>query len=166
VTGSDFCLQNFVYSIRRSRELKRIHIGLIPRSGASGNWGKTLFRLSEIVQMYFKNVSSRLVYTTRPLNLSRIGKTNHGPFFFHPKIRIFLREKREMQRQSCDDWDLPDHRREATRIQNHRSIPLGSRGEVAACWMCLVVCARISLSGRKNSSLCYRNKVSSSGRNG
>jgi hypothetical protein len=36
----------------------------------------------------------------------------------------------ECEKQSCDDWDLPDHRREATRIQNRRSIPLGSRGEV------------------------------------
>ena len=36
----------------------------------------------------------------------------------------------ECEKQSCDDWDLPDHRREATRVQNHRSIPLGSRGEV------------------------------------
>ncbi len=34
------------------------------------------------------------------------------------------------EKQSCDDWELPDHRREATRIQNRRSIPLGSRGEV------------------------------------
>jgi len=31
----------------------------------------------------------------------------------------------ECEKQSCDDWDLPGHRREATRIQNHRSIPLG-----------------------------------------
>ncbi len=37
----------------------------------------------------------------------------------------------ECEKQSCDDWDLPDHRREATRIQNHHSIPLGSHGEVA-----------------------------------
>ncbi len=36
----------------------------------------------------------------------------------------------ECEKQSCDDWDLPDHRREVTRIQNRRSIPLGSRGEV------------------------------------
>ena len=36
----------------------------------------------------------------------------------------------ECEKQSCDDWDLPDHRREGTRIQNRRSIPLGSRGEV------------------------------------
>jgi hypothetical protein len=33
-------------------------------------------------------------------------------------------------KQSCDDWDLPDHRREDTRNQKHRSIPLGSRGQV------------------------------------
>jgi hypothetical protein len=46
----------------------------------------------------------------------------------------------ECEKQSCDDWDLPDHHREATRIQ-------GS-------WMCLAVCARSSLSGRKTSSLC------------
>ncbi len=25
------------------------------------------------------------------------------------------------EKQSCDDWDLPDHRREATHIQNRRS---------------------------------------------
>jgi hypothetical protein len=36
----------------------------------------------------------------------------------------------ECEKQSCDDWDLTDHRREATHIQNHRSIPLGSHGEV------------------------------------
>jgi hypothetical protein len=36
----------------------------------------------------------------------------------------------ECEKQSCDDWELPDHRREATRIQNRRSIPLGSLGEV------------------------------------
>ena len=36
----------------------------------------------------------------------------------------------ECEKQSCDNWDLPDHRREATRIQNRHSIPLGSRGEV------------------------------------
>jgi hypothetical protein len=36
----------------------------------------------------------------------------------------------ECEKQSCDDWELPDHRREATHIQNRRSIPLGSRGEV------------------------------------
>jgi ribonuclease HI len=36
----------------------------------------------------------------------------------------------ECEKQSWEDWDLPDHRREATHIQNHRSIPLGSRGEV------------------------------------
>ncbi len=36
----------------------------------------------------------------------------------------------ECEKQSCDDWDLPDHRREATRIQNRCSIPLGSYGEV------------------------------------
>ncbi len=36
----------------------------------------------------------------------------------------------ECEKQSCDDWDLPDHRREATRIQNLFSIPLDSRGEV------------------------------------
>ena len=32
--------------------------------------------------------------------------------------------------QSPDDWDLADYRREGTRIQNHRSTPLGSRVEV------------------------------------
>jgi hypothetical protein len=34
--------------------------------------------------------------------------------------------------EDCEkqDWDLPDHRREATHIQNHLSIPLGSHGEV------------------------------------
>jgi hypothetical protein len=32
--------------------------------------------------------------------------------------------------QSSDDWDLADYRRETTRIQNRRSTPLGSRGEV------------------------------------
>jgi len=36
----------------------------------------------------------------------------------------------ECEKQSWEDWDLPDHRRETTRIQNLRSIPLGSRGEV------------------------------------
>ena len=36
----------------------------------------------------------------------------------------------ECEKQSWEDWDLPDHRREATRIQNRRSTPLGSRGEV------------------------------------
>jgi hypothetical protein len=36
----------------------------------------------------------------------------------------------ECEKQSCDDWDLPDLRRQSTRIQNHRSIPLGSRLEV------------------------------------
>ncbi len=51
----------------------------------------------------------------------------------------------ECEKQSCDDWDLPDHHREATRIQ-------GS-------WMCLAVCARSSLSGRKTSSLCCLVKV-------
>jgi hypothetical protein len=43
---------------------------------------------------------------------------------------ITVDDDEECEKQSCDDWDLPDHRREATRIQNHRSIPLGSRGEV------------------------------------
>jgi len=28
----------------------------------------------------------------------------------------------ECEKQSSDDWDLPDHRREATRVQNHHSI--------------------------------------------
>ncbi len=28
----------------------------------------------------------------------------------------------ECEKQSCDDWELPDHRREATHIQNRRSI--------------------------------------------
>jgi hypothetical protein len=50
----------------------------------------------------------------------------------------------ECENQSCDDWDLPDHRREDTRIQNHLSIPFGSRS---------------SLSGRKTSSLCCLVKV-------
>jgi hypothetical protein len=36
----------------------------------------------------------------------------------------------ECDKKSSDDMDLADHRREATRIQNRRSIPLGSRGEV------------------------------------
>jgi hypothetical protein len=36
----------------------------------------------------------------------------------------------ECEKQSWEDWDLPDHRRESTHIQNHHSIPLGSRGEV------------------------------------
>ncbi len=36
----------------------------------------------------------------------------------------------ECEKQSCDDWDLSDHRRETTRIQNLFSIPLDSRGEV------------------------------------
>jgi hypothetical protein len=36
----------------------------------------------------------------------------------------------ECEKQSWEDWDLPDHRREATLIQNHLSIPLGSLGEV------------------------------------
>jgi hypothetical protein len=39
-------------------------------------------------------------------------------------------DEEECEKQSCDEWDLADHRREATRIQNRRSIPLGSRGEV------------------------------------
>ncbi len=36
----------------------------------------------------------------------------------------------ECDKKSSDDMDLADHRREATRIQNRHSIPLGSRGEV------------------------------------
>ena len=32
-----------------------------------------------------------------------------------------VNDHEECDKQSCDDWDLPDHRREATRIQNHRS---------------------------------------------
>ncbi len=36
----------------------------------------------------------------------------------------------ECDKKSSDDWDLADYRREATRIQNHHSTPLGSRAEV------------------------------------
>ena len=36
----------------------------------------------------------------------------------------------ECDMKSSDDMDLTDHRREATHIHNHRSIPLGSRAEV------------------------------------
>ena len=36
----------------------------------------------------------------------------------------------ECEKQSWEDLDIADYRREATRIQNRRSIPLGSRGEV------------------------------------
>jgi hypothetical protein len=36
----------------------------------------------------------------------------------------------ECEKQSWEDWDILDHRREDTHIQNHSSIPLGSRGEV------------------------------------
>ena len=34
------------------------------------------------------------------------------------------------QKKSSDDMTVADYRREATRIQKHRSIPLGSRAEV------------------------------------
>jgi hypothetical protein len=36
----------------------------------------------------------------------------------------------ECDKKSSDDMDLADHRREATRIQNRRSVPLGTRVEV------------------------------------
>jgi hypothetical protein len=36
----------------------------------------------------------------------------------------------ECDKKSSDDMDLADHRREATRIQNRRSVPLVSRAEV------------------------------------
>ncbi len=37
----------------------------------------------------------------------------------------------ECDKQSSDDWDLPDYRREATHIQNHHSTPLDSRAQVS-----------------------------------
>ena len=36
----------------------------------------------------------------------------------------------ECDKKSSDDWDLADYRREFTHIQNHLSVPLGSRAEV------------------------------------
>ena len=43
---------------------------------------------------------------------------------------VTVDDDEQCEKQSCDDWDLPDHRREGTRIQNRRSIPFGSRAEV------------------------------------
>ncbi len=63
----------------------------------------------------------------------------------------------QCDKKSSDDMDLADHRREATHIQNHRSIPLGSHGEVPTPQEGKA--SRSSLSGRKTSSLCCLVKV-------
>jgi hypothetical protein len=39
-------------------------------------------------------------------------------------------EDEDCEKQSSDDWNLPDYRREDARIQNHRSVALGSREDV------------------------------------
>jgi hypothetical protein len=36
-------------------------------------------------------------------------------------------ENEDCEKQSSDDWNLADYRREAARIQNHRSVAIGSR---------------------------------------
>jgi hypothetical protein len=43
---------------------------------------------------------------------------------------VTVDDDEECEKESCDGWYLPDHRREVTLIQNRCSIPLGSRGEV------------------------------------
>ncbi len=41
-----------------------------------------------------------------------------------------VNDHEDCDKKSSDDWDLADYRREATRIQNLHSTPLGSRAEV------------------------------------
>ena len=41
-----------------------------------------------------------------------------------------VNDHEDCDKKSSDDWDLADYRREAARIQNRRSTPLGSRAEV------------------------------------
>jgi hypothetical protein len=77
---------------------------LIPRSGASSNDGKTLFRLLEIVPMYYDTSlkTSRVDWSAlfSPRRLSRNGKT----FFFLPK-NGFWREERRTERRTRKDTE-------------------------------------------------------------
>ncbi len=41
-----------------------------------------------------------------------------------------VNDHEDCDKQSLDDWDLADHRREYTRIQNRRSVALGSHEHV------------------------------------
>ncbi len=45
-----------------------------------------------------------------------------------------VNDHEECDKMSLDDWDLPDHRREATHIQNHRSVAFGCREHVPTPW--------------------------------
>jgi len=47
-----------------------------------------------------------------------------------PRTQSATADDDECEKQSWEDMDITDYRREVTRIQNRRSIPLGSRGEV------------------------------------